>query len=150
MPSPDTIKLLEESLLQAGEAAQHLGTSIERCKPFASSAPYNEEQLIELEALTGRFARLSDLLVQKVLKTIHHLDKDIPGTIRDRILQAEKKGIIPSAEILLDIRDVRNTISHDYDGDSFTEIVLFVFQHRPFLFQGVQAAIEYSKKFSVI
>lgn len=35
---------------------------------------FTEEQLIELEALTGRFARLSDLLIQKVFKTIDRPD----------------------------------------------------------------------------
>ena len=103
--------------------------------------------IIELEALTGRFARLSDLLIQKVLKTIERLDRDTQGTVRDRILQAEQKGIIPSAAILLDIRDVRNTITHDYDGVSFNQIVLFVFLNTPFLLQGVQTAMQYSKKF---
>jgi uncharacterized protein YutE (UPF0331/DUF86 family) len=147
MPSSNTIKLLEESLQQASDAAGHLKKSIERCKGFGSSPPYTEEQLIDLEALTGRFARVSDLLVQKVLKTIQRLDRDTPGTVRDRILQSEQKGIIPSAEMLLDIRDIRNTIAHDYDGDSFNEIVLFVFQNTSFLLQGVETAMEYSKKF---
>jgi hypothetical protein len=49
--------------------------------------------------------------------------------------------------MLLDIRDIRNTIAHDYDGDSFNEIVLFVFQNTSFLLQGVETAMEYSKKF---
>ena len=147
MPASNSIKLLEESLLQSLEAAGHLSTSVERCKAFISSPPYNEGQLIELEALTGRFARVSDLLIQKVLKTIERLDRDTPGTVRDRILQAEKKGIIPSAAMLLDIRDTRNTIAHDYDGASFDEIVLFVFQNTSFLLRGVEAAMQYSKKF---
>ena len=147
MPAPNAIKLLEENLRQASEAAGHLSTSVDRCKAFISSSPYTEEQLIELEALTGRFARVSDLLIQKVLKTIERLDGDTPGTVRDRILQSEKKGIITSAATLIDIRDVRNTIAHDYDGTSFNEIVLFVFQNTTFLLQVVQTAIQYSKKF---
>ena len=75
------------------------------------------------------------------------MDGDTPGTVRDRILQAEKKGIITSAATLIDIRDVRNTIAHDYDGTSFNEIVLFVFQNTTLLLQVVQTAMQYSKKF---
>ena len=103
--------------------------------------------MIELEALTGRFARLSDLLIQKLLKTIERLDRDTPGTVRDRILQAEKKGIIKSAAKVLEIRDVCNTIAHDYDGISFNEIVLFVMQNTPLLLQILQSVSLYSKKF---
>lgn len=63
MPASNNIKLLEESLQQAHEAAGHLTVSVDRCKDFITSPVYSEEQLIELEALTGRFARLSDLLI---------------------------------------------------------------------------------------
>lgn len=147
MPAPNSIRLLEESLQQAGEAAGHLKISVDRCKDFGSSPPFTEEQLIELEALTGRFARLSDLLIQKVLKTIERLDRDSPGTVRDRILQAEKKGIIQSAATLLEIRDVRNTIAHDYENIAFPEIVLFVVKTAPALLSDVRSAVEYSKRF---
>ena len=147
MPASKTIKLLEENLQQAREAAGHLSVSVERCSVFASSPPFKEEQLIELEALTSRFARLSDLLIQKVLKSIERLDGDNPGTVRDRLLEAEKKGIIQSAGILIEIRDVRNTISHDYDNTSFNEIVLFVIKNSPVLLQSVESSVQYSHKF---
>ena len=148
MPASNNIKLLEESLQQAQEAASHLRVSVQRCKSFVEVSPYNEEQLIELEALTGRFARLSDILIQKVLKTIERLDRDSPGTVRDRILQAEKKGVIHSATTLLEIRDVRNTIAHDYENNAFPEIVLFAVKTSPALLRDVQTAAEYSKRFS--
>ena len=147
MPVSKTIKLLEENLQQATEAAGHLSVSVKRCSVFASSPPYKEEQLIELEALTSRFARLSDILIQKVLKTIERLDGDNPGTVRDRILQAEKKGITRSADALIEIRDVRNTIAHDYDNTSFNEIVLFAVNNSPVLFETVDLALAYSKKY---
>lgn len=147
MSLSNEIKLLEKSLYQANEAAAHLLVSVSRCETFASSPPFTEEQLIELEALTGRFARLSDLLIQKVLKTIEHLDRDTPGTVRDRILQAEKKGIVSSAVHLLEIRDARNTIAHDYEIASFNEIIIFAIQHTPVLMTMLKNAIQYSKKF---
>ena len=97
--------------------------------------------------MTSRFARLSDLLIQKVLKTIERLDGDYPGTVRDRILQAAKKGILGSAEVMIEIRDVRNTISHDYDNTSFNEIILFAINNAPVLIQAVETSAKYSAKF---
>ena len=131
MPAPNTLKLLEENLQQAGEAAGHLSLSADRCRGFASRPPFTEVQLIELEALTSRFSRLSDILIQKVFKTTARLDGDTPGTVRDRILQAEKKGIISSADSFIEIRDVRNTIAHDYDNVNFNEVVAFVMKSIP-------------------
>ncbi len=112
MPVKKTLQYLEENFKQAEEAANHLNISVERCKNFINNNEFEEEQLIELEALTARFARVSDLLIQKIFKTIDKLDANTPGTVRDRIKQAEKSGIIKDADTLLEIRNVRNTIAH--------------------------------------
>lgn len=87
------LQYLEDNFKQADVAAGHLAISVERSKGFINNENFNEEQLIELEALTTRFARLSDLLLQKIFKTINKLDADAPSSIRDRIMQAEKKGL---------------------------------------------------------
>lgn len=65
MPVSNEIKLLEETLQQTQEASEHLAISASRCNKFSGSPTFTEEQLIELDALTSRFARLSDLLIQK-------------------------------------------------------------------------------------
>ena len=147
MPLPTVIELLDESFLQVQEATVHLSVSFERCKIFFPADAYSENQLIELEAFTGRFARLCDLITQKLLKTIERADSDSPGTVRDRVNAAEKKGIVPSAATLLQIRDVRNSIAHDYDGSSFQAIISFAITNTPFLLQVAGAAKEYCKKF---
>ncbi len=138
---------MEETLLQAEDATRHLSISFERCKRISSLPGYSENELIELEAFTGRFARLCDLITQKLLKTVERLDSETPGTVRDRINNGEKKGIVPSAETLLEIRDVRNTIAHDYEGESFAAIISFAVSNTPVLFMIIELAKEYCKKF---
>lgn len=81
------------------------------------------------------------------MKTIERLDGDTPGTVRDRKLAAEKKGITNNSALLIEIRDVRNTIAHDYESSAFDDIVLFVLKNSSFLLQTLQKAEEYSKKF---
>jgi len=147
MSSSNLLKLLEETLLQTQDAAGHLSISYERCKGISPLTGYSENELIELEAFTGRFARLCDLITQKLLKTIERLDSETPGTVRDRINNAEKKGIVPSAEKLLEIRDVSNTIAHDYEGESFAAIISFAVSNTPLLLSINDLAKEYCKKF---
>lgn len=147
MPLKKTLEYLEESFRQAEEAAIHLNISFERCKIFIDDEGFTEEQLIELEALTARFARVSDLVVQKIFKTIDKLDVSTPGTVRDRIMQAEKKGLIKDADTLLEIRNVRNTIAHEYESTNMRETFLFVFRHSPLLFEILKNAKQYSNKF---
>ncbi len=147
MPLKKTLKYLEEIFNQAEEAANHLNVSFDRCKGFINDKDFTEEQLIELEALTARFARVSDLLIQKTFKTIDQLDANAPGTVRDRIMQAEKKGIIKDADTLLEIRNVRNTIAHEYESLDIKEMFLFVFRHSPLLIMILKNAKQYSNKF---
>ncbi len=147
MPVKKTLQYLEDNFKQAGEAANHLNISLERCRNFIDNNEFKEEQLIELEALTARFARVSDLLIQKIFKTIDKLDANAPGTVRDRIKQAEKSGIIEDADTLLEIRNVRNTIAHEYEALDTKEMFLFVFRHSSLLIEILKNAQQYSKKF---
>ncbi|MDQ6764239.1 MAG: hypothetical protein M3015_16650 [Bacteroidota bacterium] len=147
MPLKKTLQYLEENFKQANEAANRLNISFERCKDFINNADFTEEQLIELEALKARFARVSDLLIQKIFKTIDQLDASAPGTIRDRILQAEKKGLIQDADTLLEIRNVRNTIAHEYESMDIKEMFLFVFRHAQVLISVLSNAKQYAQKF---
>lgn len=132
---------------QADESMNHLYISAGRCKQFINNENFTEEQLIELEALTSRFARMSDILIQQIFKTIDRLDGIAPGTVRDRILQAEKNNIINDAKVFLEIRDKRNTIAHEYELHSMKEIFVFVFQNTEILLDALKTSKEYSQKF---
>jgi uncharacterized protein YutE (UPF0331/DUF86 family) len=61
-----------------------------------------------------RFARTSDILISKVVKTLLILLQEMPKTVIDTANFLEKLGIVAEAEQLLLIRELRNTIAHDY------------------------------------
>lgn len=52
------------------------------------------KELDAFEILTSRFARLSDIIIQRVLKTIHSIDLDEIITVRDSINLAEKRILL--------------------------------------------------------
>ena len=147
MPLKNTLQYLQETFSQAEEAAHHLNISFERSRSFINNEEYTEEQLIELEALTARFARLSDILIQKIFKTIDKLDANTPGTVRDRIMQAEKKGLIEDADTLMEIRNVRNTIAHEYESIDLREMFLFIYRHSSLLIKILDNSKKYSLRF---
>ena len=147
MSLTNVVQYLADTFKQAEEAAGHLNISFERCKPFINNHQYTEVELIELEALTARFARLSDLLIQKIFKTIDQLDANTPGTVRDRILQAEKKGLITDSGTLMEIRNVRNTIALEYESIDLKEMILFIFRHTLLLIEILDNSKKYAARF---
>lgn len=66
------------------------------------------------EALTARFARLNDFLVQRVLRTLDQIELLDEGTPLDRLQRAETRGLIASVDRWRELRLLRNAIAHDY------------------------------------
>lgn len=116
----DETDLLREEIAYLNQAASHLEVSIGRCAGLSNGG--NVEELERLEALTSRFARLADILTQRVMRLVDDLELIPGGTLLDRIFQAEKRGWVPAAEQLIQIRKLRNTIAHDYAAETRTLI----------------------------
>ncbi|MEB3299008.1 MAG: hypothetical protein VKO21_05930 [Candidatus Sericytochromatia bacterium] len=82
----------------------------------------DEETLQAWEALVARFARASDIFVQKVLRgALLYEDPAYRGSVRDSLDLAEKYGWIESAERWMEIRELRNLAVHEYGGEAIEE-----------------------------
>jgi hypothetical protein len=96
--------------------------SLEKCRVFDLEAPLSFEVEESFDALTSKFARVSDIFTQKVLKSFVILTREDAPTFMDRMNLCEKLGVIPSAEDLIDIRDLRNQIAHEYLSNNLVEV----------------------------
>jgi hypothetical protein len=140
-------ELLREELDLLDKAAKYLRYSYVRCLKLASKTKLSPLELERFESLTGRFARLSDLLIQKLFRLIDQLDLEDSGTVRDRIHRAEKKGLIADGEIFIRIRELRNSIAHEYDPEAMQVIFSMVLSYCPTLFDAVDRTKNYASKF---
>lgn len=114
---------LREGVSHLEQAIEHLVSSHRRCsRSRPARGRLSPSQLESWEAFSARFARASDLLIQKVFTTVFRLLKEPPATIIDRIQRAEKPGLIMNADLLLEIRDVRNQIAHEYAEEDLIEV----------------------------
>ena len=118
----DKLLLLREGLEHLAQAATHLAFSQQRTQAIIQQESWTYEELERLESLSSRFARLSDLLTQKIMRLIDELELTSEGTVLDRIQRAEKRGWIESASDLVRIRELRNLIAHEYAADRMPEI----------------------------
>ena len=124
--------LLKKQLLQMNKAADGLAWSLQRCQPLSVDS-LDAEGEEKFETLTARFARMSDILIQKIFRLVDELDLESPGTVRDRINRAEKKGLIDSAREFIVIRELRNAIDHEYEEEALANIHREVLRLTPLL-----------------
>lgn len=121
--SQDAIK----SVLQANreilaQAVPSFRRSLEKCGAFEQQANFSFEVEESFDALTSKFARVSDIFTQKVLKSLVMLTREDAPTFLDRMNLCEKLGVIPSASDLIEIRDLRNQIAHEYLAENLNEV----------------------------
>jgi hypothetical protein len=95
------------------------------------------------EALTSRFARLNDFLLQRVFRTLDQIELADDGTALDRLQRAEKRGLISSADRWRELRLLRNAIAHDYLIESADSVLRESLAAAPELIETAQRVGHY-------
>lgn len=119
------LELLEEELVGLSLASNHLQYSVQRCALLIGLTDLPPEQLERLESLTSRFARLSDLLIQRIFRLVDEIELVGSGSMLDRIYRAEGRGWADATQ-LIKIRELRNMIAHEYATEKMLEIYAVV------------------------
>ena len=140
-------EVLNQELAQLENARDVLQYSYEKCCRIGVKIGFTYEELESFEALTSRFARLSDIIIQKILRFFDVLDLEEAGTVRDRINRAEKKGVVESADDFIKIRILRNEIAHEYKPETIYDIFEQVMDLAPVLLKSVDSLLLYSKRY---
>lgn len=133
------LELLSQELPNIQLAAEHLGYSLERCASFSQWHEPTLEQLERLESMSARFARLSDMFVQRICRLVDEIELVGNSTVLDRIYRAEKRGW-GVADQLIRIRELRNIIADEYATEAMPEIYSAVITLAPVLLQATQKA----------
>lgn len=95
------------------------------------------------EALTSRFARLNDFLVQRVFRTLDQIELVDEGTVLDRLQRAEARRLIDRAERWRELRLLRNAITHDYLIESADRVLTESLEAAAELLAAVEAVVAY-------
>jgi hypothetical protein len=141
----DKLTLLQRELVDLDKAAAHLRFSLDRTRGLLDRRDWDPEELERLESLASRFARLSDLLVQRVMRLVDDLELLAPGTLLDRLHRAEKRGWVDDAGTLVRIRELRNLIAHEYAADKMADIYAAVAALAPALLAVVPTVVGYAR-----
>jgi hypothetical protein len=126
MKSDQAREILRTALAELTQARAHLDYSFGQVVALPADLKGAEPTHLEsVEAFSSRFARTVDLLVNKVLRSLDRVELLSQGTLIDVVNRAEKRGFVPRAADLREMKDVRNIIAHDYAGAKAAEIFAY-------------------------
>jgi hypothetical protein len=127
-----SIEVLKENLSAVNLSLKRLMYSYEICKKAGLKDVYSEEEFVDFEAMTSRYARTTDMLINKVLRSLDTVEYIDSGTIIDTVNSAEKRGIADSQD-LRKLKDLRNSIAHEYVTENIVRFFDMVLEFTPLL-----------------
>ena len=141
-----SIQILEENVDSVNLSLKRLVYSYHVCNKIKLDSEYSDDEFVAFEAMAARFARTTDILVNKVLRSLDVVEYVEPGTVIDAANNAEKRGI-GNARDIRTLKELRNSIAHEYVAE---RVVLFfgkVLECTPMLISIVDNVNKYCKKY---
>ncbi|CAC9572052.1 hypothetical protein [uncultured Gammaproteobacteria bacterium] len=120
------LKNLDKAVIKLQESYQH-------CKVIGV---YDDD--VVADALSIRFARASDIYIQKILSTLVALLHETTQGFIDKINICDKFYIINNGQELLAIRDLRNSVNHEYAGNMISKIFNDILEYTPKLLANIE------------
>ncbi len=134
---------LMDNRTQLDKSMKALTYSYEKCKAIGDKDEYDLDEQESFEALTSRFARTSDILTQKLFKTLFVLLQENTKTMIDAANFLEKLEVVEKADDLLNIREIRNQIAHEYVESDLKALFFDVLRYVPEIKRIIENANAY-------
>ncbi len=141
-----SVELLRNGLDQLEAGIGWLERSYAQCESIGIKARYTADEYDRYENLTSRYARVADLIVQKVLRSIDSVELIEPGTLIDTANRAVSRGFVDSVETLRGHKDLRNDIAHEYQTEDLAELFSDVLRMTPELLSLARVILSYGRK----
>ncbi|MGE4512177.1 MAG: hypothetical protein AB7D43_13865 [Sulfurimonadaceae bacterium] len=132
-------KLLEKQLFW-------IEISFNECTSIGIKSQYSVEEFGKFETLCSRYSRGIDFLIRKLFRTIDEYEFENQGTLVDVVNNAHKRGLFEDIEELRIMKDVRNTIVHEYIEDELVGVFDEVLEYTEELIVIIKNSLEYIDK----
>ena len=114
MKAEERREIFCENLKLFNKSIFWLKKSLQRVKNIENFEKLTEEQLEIIEALMNRYSRAVDILINKVLRSLDYLELEESSRKLDIVIRAEKRGFVRDYNILIEMKDLRNELAHEY------------------------------------
>jgi len=142
------LEVLKENLHKLDLSSEWVRKSYEQAIKIEQKEEYTFEEFEKLEVLASRYARTTDMLVNKALRSLDTLESEDIGTIIDIMNRAEKRGIVESAKLLHIIKDLRNSIVHEYQIEKIAKFFGDIVNYSPVLLEIIDKLKTYCSKYT--
>jgi len=141
------LEVLKDNLYKLNLSSEWVRKSYEQAVKISIKDDYPIEEFEKFEVLASRYARTTDMLVNKVLRSIDTLELEDIGTPIDIMNRAEKRGIVESAEVLHTIKDLRNNIVHEYQIEKVAKFFGDIVKYSPVLLEIIKKVNNYCARY---
>ena len=143
--------MIKKKLLQEIELLQKqrnwLEFSLKECEKIGIKKHYCIEEFGKFETLCSRYARSIDFLIRKFFRTLDVYEFEDSGTLIDVVNNAHKRGLFDDIDELRVMKDLRNTIVHEYIEEELQDIFEEVMKYTVKLLAIIDKSLQYSKKY---
>ena len=108
-----------------------LNISYEQIKDIGIKQEYSIEEFGFYETACSRFSRSIDFLIRKMFRSIDAWEFENQGTLIDTVNNAHKRGLFEDVQLIREMKDLRNTISHEYEEEALIEVFQDVLEYTP-------------------
>ena len=120
--SQDDTELLRLNARRFFDSLKLVQASVEGTPPYDPSADYSPKELEPYDALSDRFVRSVETAIRFLRSYERFLEGEIGANLRDTLNSMEKRGIVTSTDMCMDMRDVRNRIVNDYAPEQMARL----------------------------
>jgi len=142
------IQNLFKTLQYLDEASNWLRRSYGICQEIGLKDDYSPDEFDKFETLTSRFARVSDIIIQKVFRSIDAVEFEEKGTLIDVVNRAHKRNLINSIDEIREIKDLRNEIAHEYIKELLIDVFQDSLKFTPKLFEIINKIKRYCERYN--
>lgn len=136
-------------LLECWQSTERALRWLERSYRLSPQPPYekaSEEEWDQLEALSGRYARVADILMHKLFRALDRYEFEASGSLLDAANRAVKRGLVDSVNELREMKDLRNEIVHEYAIEDLAALYAEIYRMTPDLIDLVKRVGTYLRE----
>ena len=142
-----SVEILKENLNLVNLSMKRLLYSYENCNKTGLKDFYSDDEFDAFDALISRYARTTNMLINKVLRNIDIVEYIDGGTIIDAINNMERRGIV-DANDLFKLKDLQNSITHEYVTDNIVRFFDCVLKFTPILQLIIERINDYCSRYT--